>query len=93
MKKTADIRNLCLEHGFTVSDYNSNNGWGFGGLYGEEFKNNTYRILIGKACYRHIKSENVIVVYKNGGRIIDEFDTTKNITNVYEFLKKELENV
>ena len=52
----------------SVSDYNSNNAWGFGGIAGKEyqFRNGHVVIIAGRAYYRHAPSHPWVNVYVNG---------------------------
>jgi len=56
---------------YTVADYNTNNGWGFGGGIGQEVRIETptgvYGIRVGKACYRHLDPHKYVatVTYEN----------------------------
>lgn len=48
----------------TCEKYNSNNGWGFGGSVGYEYKfGDRVRLVIGSACYRHLPSQKHTTVW------------------------------
>jgi hypothetical protein len=50
---------------FTV--FNTNNGWGFGGGIGKEYKVNGFIVRVGVACYRHLESQPYINVINARG--------------------------
>ena len=61
----------------TVEEFNSNNGWGFGGAHGKRFhfEHNGVKFTITEATasYRHLPPTKFIAMTKNGKRVIDEF--------------------
>lgn len=63
-----------LAQAIKSEDFNTNNGWGFGGSIGTTytFKNNV-KLVLRKICYRHAPSNNVHEVYHNGELIIDGY--------------------
>jgi len=81
-----DILNLAVK----VTDFNTNNGWGFGGGFGKEYTfANGVTLRKGTACYRHIKSHGFIAVYnKDGNRVIDETSLNKaGLAELAELIK------
>jgi hypothetical protein len=59
-------------------DFNTCNGWGFGGGIGTEYTfANGVTLRKGTAYYRHIKSHAFVAVYKDGNRVIDEITLNK----------------
>ena len=58
----------------TVTEINTNNAWGFGGMIGKETKYpNGYKSRIGKAYFRHLPSEKVEKYFdKKGNQITKE---------------------
>ena len=67
------MRNIPeFQQPYTVTDFNTNNGWGFGGGVGKSFKFNEHlELRIGKAYYRHLKPEAFIALYFQGVRVLD----------------------
>ena len=71
-----------------VRDYNSQNGWGFGGADGKmyHYKNDNVRVLVATARYRHLPSCKFIRVDYNGKTIADVDDNVKSRERVIEKL-------
>jgi hypothetical protein len=55
----------------TETDFNTNNGWGFGGGIGTEFVYASgAKVRKGCAYYRHTGTSPFFVVYDNSGKVI-----------------------
>lgn len=83
-----ELVNRLLSLDATVEKFNSNNGWGFGGAYGERYhlKNNIV-ITIATACYRHMGTTPFIRVDHNGKHgVIDLKQTQTAFAKVYNFV-------
>jgi hypothetical protein len=57
------LRDLLKERGFIETPINTNNAWGFGGVYGKKYTKDGYEVIIGKACYRHAPSHKYVNGY------------------------------
>jgi len=82
--------NEILALAVNIEDFNTNNGWGFGGAYGKQYTfANGVRLRKGTACYRHLPSHQFIAVYKDDQRVIDETKlNTKNLSELAELIAK-----
>lgn len=83
-----ELINRLLSLGATVVDFNSNNGWGFGGAVGKRYilKNNVI-VTIAKACYRHTGTTPFVRVDHNGKHgVIDLQQTQSAFAKVYNFV-------
>lgn len=60
----------------TVEEFNTNNGWGFGGSIGREYTYDRLTIRRGRYCYRHAPSEAYTSYYeRDGGQVTErEFE-------------------
>lgn len=51
---------------YTTEEFNSNNGWGFGGAYGRRYRfslnGKDYDLTEGTACYRHLPSQSYVAL-------------------------------
>lgn len=74
------------DSGFTCTDYNSNNDWGFGGVRGELFVMENIRVLIGRASTRHRGTFPVLTVTIDGDRVQDTDYTTRNIGRAHKLI-------
>lgn len=70
MKLPSSLKKLLPLSG----EFNTCNGWGFGGGVGTEFssENGQVRVRIGTAHYRHLPSSPYCAVYVQGVRVYDE---------------------
>lgn len=92
MTKSAFISAL-LARGFSVSDFNTCNAWGFGGGIGQAFTSGTPGVVIKvfTAYYRHLPPAKVVVVGEidaQGGqrRVFDELQSGKAFKRVLELV-------
>lgn len=73
-----------------VIEFNSNNGWNFGGVYGKRYKLKNMTITVATACYRHLKPNNFIRVDLNGEKtfhgIIDLHQTPSAFEKVNKYI-------
>lgn len=88
MQKRNLVNHLINDFGATEIEFNSNNGWGFGGAVGKRYmlKNNVV-VTIAKACYRHMLPTYFIRVDHNGKHgVIDLQQTQSAFAKVYNFV-------
>jgi hypothetical protein len=50
-------------------DYSTINAWGFGGIVGKLWKKDHVSVKMGKAYFRHLSPENVLLVYVDDRQI------------------------
>lgn len=88
MTKTTFIDTL-LSRGFSVSDFNTCNAWGFGGGIGQAYTSGTPGVVIKvfTAYYRHLPPAKVVVVGEidaQGGqrRVFDDLQGSKTFERV-----------
>lgn len=85
-----EMVNRLLSLGATVVDFNSNNGWGFGGAYGKRYalKNNIV-VTIATSCFRHTGTTKFIRVdHKGKHGVIDLHQTQTGFAKVYNFVNE-----
>lgn len=90
MTKSAFISAL-LARGFSVSDFNTCNAWGFGGGVGQAYTKPGVVIKVFTAYYRHLPPAKVVVVGEidaQGGqrRVFDELQSGKAFERVLELV-------
>lgn len=81
-----------LHLGATVVEFNSNNGWGFGGAVGKRYtlKNNIV-VTIGEACFRHTGTTKFIRVdYDGKYGVIDLHQSQTGFAKVYNFVNENI---
>ena len=59
------------DNGFTAEQFNSNNGWGFGGAAGTHYTKGDIVVTIATVHYRHTKSDKFIAIRENGKTLLD----------------------
>jgi hypothetical protein len=65
-----------------VTEFNTNNGWGFGGESGKKYDYNMLTLKEGKWSYRHAKCEIFILFYDRNGLSITEQEFEELISNL-----------
>lgn len=81
MNLKSTLRNVASQ----VEHLNTNNGWGFGGAVEDVFTVKGYKVTLGKACYRHLPSENFYKVETNDEVLIKTYrrkDFVEILTNL-----------
>jgi len=74
-----------------ISDYNSNNSWGFGGAYGSVYTFKTFRVMVATACYRHTPSTKFIKIYsEDEGTIYDHKNCTATRGYALQIIKERI---
>jgi len=74
-------------------EVNTNNGWGFGGMVGAVYTfENDFSLRIGRADYRHMKSERFFTFRRGGERLIDRLQAGTNWQKVLDRIREELTN-
>jgi hypothetical protein len=64
-----------LHHAKSVVEFNTNNGWGFGGAIGKRyFFRNGSKLTIANACYRHLPSQKFYQLSDASGRKLFDVD-------------------
>lgn len=54
------IKQLAKSKCISSETYNTNNGWGFGGIAGKQYNlPDGTTLIIGQLCYRHLKPESI----------------------------------
>ena len=84
------VSHLTKQLNARVEKFNTNNGWGFGGAYGERYhlKNNIV-VTIATACFRHTGTTPFIRVDHNGRHgVIDTDRSSTRLANVYNFVNE-----
>ena len=77
----------------TASEFNSNNGWGFGGAYGTQYQFGKGIVMkIGTACYRHTGTSPFITVWQGDERLFNESGHGKKTKEAALALVRELLN-
>lgn len=83
----AEFSKSLIDMGFTVTTYNSNNVWGFGGVRGELFVKDQIKVLIGLAGTRHRGTFPVLTVTVNGERLQDTDYGKRNLEKAYKIIQ------
>ena len=65
------MHDYLIANGFTQTDYNTANSWGFGGSVGTQYTRGDIRVLKAIAHYRHLPSAKFITLSKGGNRLLD----------------------
>jgi hypothetical protein len=61
-----------------ISEFNSNNAWGFGGAFGKSYDfENGLEVRVGTACYRHTGTRKYVAVWHEGAKILELTGHTK----------------
>lgn len=56
-------------NGFISKPYNTNNAWGFGGIYGSQYCKGNMKVIIGQYYYRHIQSSQALKFEVDGNGV------------------------
>jgi hypothetical protein len=76
VKKFKEIKKYAVK----VSDYNTNNGWGFGGAYGKQYTfADGSTVMYGWRCYRHADPDRIIIAKDKDGDKTSVFDINTDI--------------
>ena len=67
----ATFRNFASALLGEPKEYNTNNGWGFGGGIGIRWEKGNIRLKLGTAYYRHLPSAQYMVLVINGKEQMD----------------------
>ena len=69
-------------------EFNTNNGWGFGGAYGEKFTLDTgISVRLKVVCYRHMPSDNMVEILYNDETIYNEWYYSKNVPQMIKIIE------
>jgi len=71
---------LLAQLGFTPTEFNTNNAWGFGGGVGTSWTRGNIEIRIGKAYYRHAPPNPFITLTNSN---VHRMDLTKRQLKEY----------
>jgi hypothetical protein len=81
-----------LHLGATVEEFNSNNGWGFGGAVGKRYRlKNNMVVTIATACFRHTGTTPFVRVDIDGKfGVIDLHQSQTAFAKVYNFVNENI---
>lgn len=76
-----------LSRGFTHSEYNTNNAWGFGGGIGDRYVRGDTVVKIGTAYSRHLAPSRYMTVTVAGRRVLNAIPSSRVFDQALKKLK------
>ncbi|MCB9019241.1 MAG: hypothetical protein H6546_02830 [Chitinophagales bacterium] len=74
--------------GFEVEEFNSNNGWGFGGAAGHRYRKDDMVVTIATASYRHHPPVPFVKVTKDGETLLDMDRSANAFSKAFDIIFK-----
>lgn len=70
------------------TDFDSCNGWGFGGGKGKRWSRGNAVVKAGRAYYRHLSPTSFATLTIDGVRVIDEYNLDATQDAILDYLRK-----